>query len=86
MTKGRVLPERRARNLNAAVVGIAITLAVQAGGFIWWAATITAKLDNVVAQLASEQATKYTRSEAERDISNLRQRVERIERLQDGKP
>lgn len=77
------MPERRTRNLNVAVIGIAITLAVQAGGFIWWAATITAKLDNVVTQLAAEQVNRYTRSEAEIAISGLRQRIERIERAQD---
>lgn len=75
----------KAINLNTAVTGLAVTLVIQTSTAIWWAATITTKLDGVVTQLALEQSSRFTRSEAELAISSLRERLSRLEKSQDAR-
>lgn len=72
---------------------VLLALLIHTGGFIWFAAMQTAKLDNLATLMANFQSSQYTISDARRDqelhigrstnnsrrIDELMRRVERVE-------
>lgn len=61
-------------------IALIIALSVQTGGMIWWAATQTAKLDNLVNMVAQFQANQYTKHDAAKDVQFLMSRISDNER------
>lgn len=55
-------------------------IVMQTMGAIWWAATLSAKLDDLSYQVAALTADKYTKSDAEKDQKYAEQRFSDIER------
>lgn len=67
-------------------LALLVTLIAQTGGWIWWAATQSAKLDTLTALMAEFKSIQYTQVDARRDIeiANIkhmenRRRIEAIE-------
>ena len=61
-------------------LAIIFAIAVQTMGAIWWAATLSAKLDDLSYQVASINADKYTKTDAEKDQKYFNQRQTDVER------
>lgn len=61
-------------------IAVLVMLAAQTGGGIWWAASVSQKLDSVIAQVAELKAERYTRNDAGRDQALVAQRITDIER------
>jgi len=62
---------------------------LQTAGAIWWAATMSAKLDDLSYQVASLTADKYSQKDAERDKELISEKIRnisyRIEKIEDSK-
>lgn len=73
-------PERRAPGKwhIGKEIPIAVLFAVlaQTCGGIWWAASLSAKIDAAIAQLAEYKAERYTKDDARRDRELFLQLVE----------
>jgi cell division protein FtsB len=61
-------------------IAMLFAIMVQSCTAIWWAATLTAKLDDLSYQVAALSAEKYTKSDAEKDQRYLSQRITDTER------
>ena len=61
-------------------LALIFTLAVQTGGGIWWAASLSSKLDNMAGQLAEVRAEKYTAHDAEKDLRLINSRIDEVNR------
>lgn len=61
-------------------IAVLVMLAMQTGGGIWWAATLSQKLDSVIAQVAEMKHERYTKEEARRDLELMRVRDTELER------
>lgn len=48
-------------------IAVIFGLFIQTGGLIWFAATQTAKLDNLVIMMSDFRASQYTQADARRD-------------------
>lgn len=66
-------------------IALIATIAFQTIGLIWWAATITAKVDSLSFQVASLTEDKYSQHDAIRDqalnsekIENMKQAVNQL--------
>lgn len=55
-------------------IALIIALFVQTGGWIWWAATQSAKLDNLTTMVADFKAGQYTQTDARRDLEVVTER------------
>ena len=67
-------------------LALIMALVVQTGGWIWWAATQSAKLDTLTAMMSDFRASQYTQADARRDKElvmaqyvSLSRRVEMLE-------
>mgnify|MGYP000135482951 CR=1 FL=1 len=67
-------------------IAVILGLAVQTGGLIWFAATQTAKLDNLTVLMSEFRAAQYTQADARRDFelatsrhNENRRRIEALE-------
>lgn len=67
-------------------IALLFAMLVQTGGWIWWAATMSAKIDGLALQVTSMYAEKYTQSDAQKDkalvmeeIADLTRRVAALE-------
>lgn len=67
-------------------------IGLQTGGAIWWAATMSAKIDGLSFQVAALTADKYSAHDAEKDqalvnekLDNLKGRIDKIEGERHGK-
>lgn len=56
---------------------------LQTAGAIWWAATMTAKIDDLSYQVAALTADKYTQNDAKRDQALLYQKITSVEQRVD---
>lgn len=61
-------------------IAVLIMLAVQTGGGIWWAASLSQKLDSVIAQVQEIKMERYTKEDARRDQEFVRMRAGDLER------
>lgn len=64
-------------------------LIVQTGGWIWWAATLSAKQDGIISMMADFKMAQYTQADARRDMEmnsarhlENRRRIEMLEARQ----
>lgn len=67
-------------------IALIFALFIQTAGWIWWAATQSAKLDTLTQLMAQFQTTQYTQADAGRDkqlimtqYDNLSRRVDKLE-------
>lgn len=70
-------------------LALIFALFVQTGGWIWWAATQSAKLDTLTSMMADFRASQYTQNDARRDQEMIMARdkeiVRRIEILENAR-
>ena len=60
--------ERRSWHIGKEIpIAVIIGLMVQTGGLIWFAATQTAKLDQLTVMMSEFRAAQYTQADARRD-------------------
>lgn len=55
-------------------LALMLTLALQTAGGVWWAASVSAKLDYAIATMDQFSRERYTREDARRDRELLMQR------------
>lgn len=61
-------------------IALVIGMLAQFGAWIWQAATVSTKLDDLSLQVAALSADKYTKRDAEKDAALFAQRVNDLER------
>lgn len=61
-------------------IAMLFAIILQSFGAIWWAATLSAKLDDLSYQVAALSAEKYTKTDAEKDQRYLMQKINDSER------
>jgi hypothetical protein len=61
-------------------IAVLVMLAVQTGGGIWWAASLSQKLDSVIATVAEMKLERYTKDDARRDQDLMKLRDADLER------
>lgn len=49
-------------------LALIVALLLQTGGWVWWAATQSAKLDTLTTMVSDFKASQYTQSDAARDM------------------
>lgn len=60
--------DRRSWHIGKEIpIAVILGLMVQTGGLIWFAATQTAKLDNLTIMMTEFRASQYTQADARRD-------------------
>lgn len=73
--------ERRGWHVGKEIpLAMLFAILVQSGAAIWWAATLSAKLDDLSYQVAALSAEKYTKSDAEKDQRYFIQRFDDVDR------
>ena len=55
-------------------LALVLTLAIQTGGGVWWAASMSAKMDYAIAKMDEFARERYTREDARRDRELLQAR------------
>lgn len=60
-------------------VAVILAFFLQTIGAVWWAATLTAKIDELSYQVAALTMDKYTQSDAKRDQALILQRMSSTE-------
>ena len=60
-------------------VAVILAFFLQTVGAVWWAATLTAKIEELSYQVAALTVDKYTKSDAERDKALCSQRMQYLE-------
>lgn len=85
-----MIPDRRNEKWHVGKeipLALIFAIVVQTGGWIWWAATLSAKVEDLSLQIAALSADKYTASDAKKDgalymtrISDHDRRLENLER------
>lgn len=61
-------------------LALIVMLFLQTGGWVWWAATQSAKLDEIARAVGKFEMGQYTKSDAERDRALSDQRDREMER------
>lgn len=61
-------------------IAVLMMLAIQTAGGIWWAASLSQKLDSVINQVAELRAERYTKEDARRDMDLMKVRDAELER------
>lgn len=61
-------------------IALLFMMGVQTAGGIWWAATLTAKMDDLSFQVAAINADKYTKTDAQKDGALYSQKMSELER------
>lgn len=61
-------------------IAVLMMLAIQTSGGVWWAASLSSKLDSVIAQVAEIRQERYTKDDARRDMELMRTRDAELER------
>lgn len=77
-----MIEERRSEKWHVGKeIPVAVILAffVQTIGAVWWAATLTAKIDELSYQVAALTMDKYTQNDAKRDQALILQRMSSTE-------
>ena len=60
-------------------VAVILAFFLQTVGAVWWAATLTAKIEELSYQVAALTVDKYTKGDADRDKALMFQRMQYIE-------
>lgn len=55
-------------------IAVMVTLLIQTGGIVWWAATVSGDLKQLVAQVRELKEERYTKNDAQRDQALVQQR------------
>lgn len=55
-------------------IAVLLMLALQTGGGIWWAASLSQKLDYAITSIEEIKRERYTKDDAQRDLTNMRER------------
>lgn len=55
-------------------LALIVMLMLQTGGWVWWAATQSAKLDTLTSMVADFKASQYTQGDARRDAESAAMR------------
>lgn len=61
-------------------ITLVFLILVQTASGLWWAATLTNKLDNLYGQILDLKAERYTKAEAVKDISLNNIKIDNLER------
>lgn len=61
-------------------IALILGMVLQTGGWIWWAATMSSKLDNLVYQVAALTSAQYTQTDAQKDHALWAQQISDINR------
>lgn len=61
-------------------LALIVMLFLQTGGWVWWAATQSAKLDEIARAVGKFELGQYTKSDAERDRAFAEQRAREMDR------
>jgi hypothetical protein len=61
-------------------IALIFALFVQTSGWIWWAATQSAKLDTLTNMMGDFRMSQYTQNDARRDMENMLSRNKEIVR------
>lgn len=68
-------------------IALVFAILLQTAGGMWWAATVTTKLNELTYQVAAIDADRYTKSDAQKDgalyameIADLNRRLQALER------
>jgi len=65
-------------------IALIAMMIIQTFGAVWWAAgfqaTVTTKLDDLSLQVASLNADKYTKSDAQKDSALMQQKINDVDR------
>lgn len=64
-------------------LALILTLAVQTGSGIWWAATQSAKLDAVAGRLDEFRSAQYTQNDNRRDMAIIHEQHQEFKRRLD---
>ena len=64
-------------------VAVIMAFFIQTIGAVWWAATLTSKIDELSYQVAALTADRYTQNDAKRDQALLFQRLSVVEQRVD---
>lgn len=74
-------------------IALVLGMVLQTGGWIWWAATLSTKVEDLSLQIAALSADKYTKTDASKDSALVMQRlaehdrrIDNLERKANGKP
>lgn len=74
-TVGRQEPREESWHVGREIpIALIAALFVQTGGWVWWAATQSAKLDNLTVMVADFKAGQYTQTDARRDLEVVTER------------
>lgn len=57
-------------------IAVLVAVVMQTAGGLWWAASLSAKIDSAIAQLAEFKAERYTKDDARRDRELFLQLIE----------
>jgi len=60
-------------------VAVILAFFLQTVGAVWWAATLTAKIEELSYQVAALTVDKYTKGDADRDKAFMFQRMQYLE-------
>ena len=68
-------------------IALVLGMALQTGGWIWWAATLSTKVEDLSLQIAAISADRYTKNDATKDgaltvqrLTDLERRIDNLER------
>lgn len=65
-------------------IALVLGMALQTGGWIWWAATLSTKVEDLSLQIAAISADRYTKNDATKDSALTVQRLTDLERRIDN--
>lgn len=65
-------------------IALILAMLLQTGGWIWWAATMSAKMDSLSFQVASLTSAQYTQTDATKDHALWAQQISDIDRRLDN--
>ncbi len=61
-------------------IALLFAIFIQTAGGIWWAATLTAKIDSLNNQIISLQDEKYTKLDASKDFTTINVKIADLDR------
>jgi anti-sigma-K factor RskA len=71
------------KKVDYALIGIVITILLQGGGFVWWAAKADTRLSSLEARVAPLAATVEVTARLDERTSSMAKAMERVERKLD---
>lgn len=78
--KDEIKEPRKPVNVAVALAGLGIAVLGNIVATVWWAATVSSDVRHLTEGFGMLQAVQYTRSDAERDLRNVGERVGEVQR------